>query len=126
MRSWSCATVLDFKGTRRCFKQQEEYRSNRGPVLRKIPANVHETFAEGEFNMFYMPGIFSHAVAEGYQVEVYRARHSDNPRYESQFLISQKFNPQELLKDLRSNIESDGAFGLPTGPNSGLRIQLIA
>ena len=65
------------------------------------------------------------ALNEGKEVEIYRARISQNPRPESERLIGQKPNPEQILKDLRDNKGVEAAFGLPNGPNSGLSIKII-
>lgn len=61
---------------------------------------------------------------EGKVLIVYRAKNVTNSRPESQMKIGQTFNPHQLLKDLRENIGTDTALGLPAGPNSGLSVQL--
>ncbi len=96
-----------------------------GTVQAKVPVNAHIVLAEGEFNRFYIRALCLR-VLEGNSEEllVYRARHSDNPRSESQFKIGMKVNPQKLLDDLRESIGVDTALGLPPGPNSGLSVKI--
>ncbi|MEI7252431.1 hypothetical protein [Pectobacterium versatile] len=92
----------------------------------KVPHNAAQTLAEGEFNRLYARGLSSRAKAEGIEfVEAYRARHSENPRPESQAIIGKKFRPEEILEDLRNNPGVDTALGVPPGPNSGITIKLV-
>ena len=55
---------------------------------------------------------------------VYRAKEVVNPRAESVALIGKSLLAKQLLDDLRSNIGTDAALGLPPGPNSGLSVKL--
>jgi len=92
----------------------------------KVPHTAAQTLAEGEFNRLYARGLSSRAKAEGIEfVEAYRARHSENPRPESQAIIGKKFKPEEILEDLRNNKGVDTALGVPPGPNSGITIKLV-
>lgn len=92
----------------------------------KVPHTAAQTLAEGEFNRLYVRGLSSRAKAEGIDfVEAYRARHSENPRAESQAIIGKKFKPEEILEDLRNNPGVETALGVPPGPNSGITIKLV-
>lgn len=92
----------------------------------KVPHSAAQTLAEGEFNRLYARGLSSRAKAEGIEfVEAYRARHSENPRPESQAIIGKKFRPEDILEDLRNNPGVDTALGVPSGPNSGITIKLV-
>lgn len=55
---------------------------------------------------------------------VYRAKEVANPRAESMALIGRSLPVTQLLDDLRVNIGTDTALGLPPGPNSGLSVTL--
>jgi hypothetical protein len=57
-------------------------------------------------------------------VFVYRAKEVVNPRAESVALIGKSLPAKQLLDDLRTNIGTDTALGLPPGPNSGLSVKL--
>ena len=59
------------------------------------------------------------------QVRVYRAKHVDNPRPESEAKIGVLVDAQKLLNDLRTNPGVEPALGIPPGPNSGLSVQLF-
>ena len=84
--------------------------------------NSHTLFAECEFNRYYMRACCRRAIAQGIEkVEVYRAKHVDNPRSNS--LEGELFNPRVILEDLRDNNEGSTDCGLGK-PNSGLSIRL--
>lgn len=107
-----------------CFKTLEERRTAKGIKMIKVPATASETFSEGEFNRFYIRGLCQRALVERLELEVYRARNSENPRPDSEALIGKKISPSTLLLDLQNNIGIDTALGLPNGPNSGLSIRI--
>ena len=108
-----------------CFKSHEERKTVKGMSLVKVPETASQTFSEGEFNRFYIRGLCLRALEEGVSLCVYRARYSENPRAESEAIIGKFFDPTQLLVDLRNNIGIDTALGLPSGPNSGLSIEII-
>jgi len=118
----SLAQDLKSKG---CFKTHEERNSKKGIISVKVPENAHQTFSEGEFNRFYIRALCLRSIEEKKQLQVYRGRHSENPRPESEALIGAIIDPVSLLDDLRLNIGIDTALGLPSGPNSGLTIRLV-
>ncbi len=90
----------------------------------KVPYTAAKTLAEGEFNRLYARGLCARVSSEGgHSVEAYRARHSTSPRQESERIIGQKFLPQDILQDLRTNPGVDAAIGVPPGPNSGISIK---
>ncbi|NOW95818.1 hypothetical protein [Mucilaginibacter sp. SG564] len=108
-----------------CFKSHEERKAGAGVTMVKVPITASVTFAEGEFNRFYIRGLCLRALEENMRLEVYRARISSNPRPESEELIGSHVDPNALLQDLRDNKGIDTALGLPSGPNSGLSVKLI-
>ncbi|ETT50177.1 hypothetical protein C170_16740 [Paenibacillus sp. FSL H7-689] len=70
-----------------------------------------------------MRGLCSRVINElSGQLTIYRAKNVDDPRLESQAMIGQIINAEELLSTLRS---SQGAFIAIPKPNSGLSIQLV-
>ncbi|WET42396.1 hypothetical protein [Citrobacter enshiensis] len=86
-------------------------------IQAKVPHNAAQTLAGGEFNRLYARGLSARAKAEGIEfVEAYRARHSENPRAESQAIIGKKFRPEAILEDLRNNPGVDTALGVPHWP----------
>jgi hypothetical protein len=108
-----------------CFKAEEERQTKKGVIMAKVPDNASQLVAEGEFNRFYIRALCLRATSNKQQLEIYRARHSDNPRVESEMLIGQSVDPEALLADLRKNVGVDTALGLPPGPNSGLSVKLV-
>lgn len=90
-----------------------------------VPVTAADTLSEGEFNRYYARGVCLHAISDGSnEVTVYRARASGAPRASSDAKIGHKYNPKELLEDLRTHPGVDTALGLPNGPNSGLSVKL--
>lgn len=111
---------------RRLLKTHEERRKPKGgATVAQVPANAHETLAEGEFNRFYVRGLCLRAIDENIpELVAYRARHSDNPRPESEAIVGRRFAPAALLNDLRSSPGVEPALGVPPGPNSGLSVAI--
>jgi len=110
--------------TNNCFAEKEARSGKNGITYVKIPETANRTLAENEFNRFYIRSLALQAITSGQTLTIYRARHSDNPRHESQIMIGVKILPDKLLTDLRNNIGVDTALGLPAGPNSGLSVKL--
>lgn len=117
-------TLADNLNSYSCFKEKEERKTNTGTKLVKVPVTAANTFAEGEFNRFYIRALCIIALKENKTLTIYRARHSNNPRPESEDLIGKEVEAEKLLEDLRNNIGVDTALGLPSGPNSGLSVKL--
>ena len=100
-------------------------RPSGGFTTSSVPANAHQTLAEGEFNRFYVRAVCRRAVEDGMpQVVVYRAKPAANPRPESQAMIGKVVDAKALLADLRTHQGVDTALHLPSGPNSGLSVHL--
>src|SRR5258706_2460996 len=93
------------------------------PYDKDVPSNAAELLAEGEFNRYYCRALSLRAIAEKRTLIVYRGRHSDNPRPESQEWIGKQVDPKALLDDLRKNVGGEPAMGLPS-VNSGLSVRL--
>lgn len=113
-------TLAESLRRNRCFKESEERKTKKGISQVKVPENAAILFAEGEFNRFYLRALCIKAIEENKKIEIYRARYSENPRSESEFVIGNVLDPEQLLRDLRIHVGVDTAFGLPMGPNSGL------
>lgn len=100
-------------------------RSQNGKTTQvKMPSNAHITLAEGEFNRYYMRAVCLRAIEQNATVEVYRAKEVSQPRSESEAKLGLELDPKKLLVDLRANIGTDTALGIPPGPNSGLSIRI--
>lgn len=107
-----------------CFAATEARNGKNGVTYAKIPETANQTLAESEFNRFYIRGLALRATGSGQALTIYRARHSDKPRTESEIIIGKQVSAEKLLSDLRTNIGVDTALGLPPGPNSGLSVKL--
>ena len=107
-----------------CFADKEARNGKNGITYAKVPETANQTLAESEFNRFYIRGLAIRAISTGQTLTIYRARHSDNPRQESEKMIGKQIEACKLLSDLQDNIGTDTALGLPPGPNSGLSVKL--
>lgn len=117
-------TLANSLKSNNCFAEKEARNGKNGVTYAKIPETASQTLAESEFNRFYIRGLALRAIASSQTLTIYRARHSDNPRTESEIMIGQKILADKVLNDLRINIGVDTALGLPVGPNSGLSVKL--
>jgi hypothetical protein len=97
-----------------------------GQATARLPASAPRMLAEGDFNRYYMRGVCARAVDEGRGVvEVYRARHSAQPRPESSELEGKRLPAAELLEELRG-LTAETAMAARLGrPNSGLSVKLV-
>lgn len=120
------STLAD-KLRRGCFNPTYQRRKPKGGFSSvTMPINAPDTLAEGEFNRFYVRALCRIVIDENAgQLKVYRAKHADNPRADSEMKIGQIVNANSLLSDLRRNIGIDTHLGIPAGPNSGLSVELI-
>jgi hypothetical protein len=109
-----------------CFKDKaERVNKKTGEIsLVNVPITANETIAQGEFNRFYIRALCLRAISNEQQLIIYRARHSDNPRPESEIMVGKTIEATKLLNDLRNNIGVETAFGIP-GINSGLSVKLV-
>jgi hypothetical protein len=106
-----------------CFHTHEK----QGAVTRKVPENAALTFAESEFNAFYMRGVCHRAIREGYMVEVYRAKESTIPRQVSKLIEGNLEDPYRVLLLFKNSPDgSQRGSGMPAGSNSGLSIRLTS
>jgi hypothetical protein len=108
------------------YLKTQEQRIRKGvPYLVQIPFTAAETLAEGEFNRFYARGLCLRSINENiHEVEVYRGKPVQNPRFESELKIGKIISAIDLLNDLRTSQGFEPALGIPPGPNSGLTIRL--
>ena len=107
-----------------CFAEMEARNGKKGVTYAKIPETANQTLAESEFNRYYIRGLALKALVSSLTLTIYRARHSENPRTESEIMIGKQVSADKILNDLRSSIGFDTALGLPAGPNSGLSVKL--
>jgi hypothetical protein len=91
---------------------------------KSIPSTAAQTFAEGEFNRFFVRGLALEALSSGAELlEVYGAKSVADPRPESEAMLGACFEPASLLADLRANQGVETAIGLAR-PNSGLSARI--
>lgn len=95
-----------------------------GTTTAKVPHTAPVTFAESEFNRFYIRALCLRAIEHGGTLEVYRARASSWARSESEALIGQTLDAADLLRDLRTHIGEEPTM-LPY-VNSGLSVRLVS
>lgn len=109
-----------------CFNPTVKRKNPKGGYTQvQMPSNAHETLAEGEYNRFYIRALCCRVINGGKgRLVVYRAKHVQTPRSESERKIGQIVDAEKLLQDLRDNPGVDTALGLPSGPNSGLSVEL--
>ncbi len=94
-----------------------------GYTIRHVPNNASENMAEGQFNRFYILGLCKRAREEDIsELEVYRARHSDHPRSQSQALIGSKLSIDYVESQLLK--VSDSLNSPLVKPNSGISMKL--
>lgn len=105
------------------FAEREPY----GAGTRRVPTNAASTFAEGQFNAFYMRGVCHRAIQAGGQVEVYRAKEVVTAGPASTYQEGQRLDPQQVLHLLRHSPSGrDRGAVVPAGFNSGLSIRLVS
>lgn len=128
---WACqvgdeaALALELGRTGGTMIQPEEvsHRVDGTPFLRRVPGNAAVVLAEGEFNRFYIRALCIRAIADGVDLEIYRARYSANPA--STRRLGEFVDPVAVLKDLRSRPGVELALALPPHPNSGISVKLV-
>lgn len=107
------------------FLTEEPYTRNGVTRTKKVPHTANETFAEGEFNRYYIRGCCLYAISQHLELEVYRAKEVSHARSASIEMIGSRFDADTLLNDIRNSPGVDTALGLPPGPNSGLSVKII-
>jgi len=108
------------------FAAYETSHTKNGKQYQKaVPWDAHITYAEGEFNRYYVRAICLRAIDGGHAIEVMRAKDVESPRSASTALIGTRPPAAQLLEALRTDFRVDNAFGIPPGPNSGLTVKLV-
>lgn len=98
--------------------------TKRGP-RRVNPRAASANLAQGQFNFFYCIAVCVIAMElEEDVVEIYRAKHTTNPRSSSEELVGTTWPPIQLLSDLRQSGGIEPAIGLAR-PNSGLSVRRV-
>ncbi len=91
---------------------------------KKVPVTASKTFAEGQFNRFYILGVCKNACSKGqFHVEIYRAKETNNPRQASQKKVGTNIEIKEVERQLVNVANSrESEF---CQPNSGISIRII-
>ncbi len=111
----------------RGFLDREEVKHIQKEIIAvaQVPATAGVTFAEGQFNRFYMRAVCLVAIEDGIpEVVVYRGKEAAQPRPGSEAMVGRRIPAQALLDDLRAAPGIRSRYGLPPGPNSGLTVGL--
>ena len=89
----------------RLFKKKETSHDKKGNIIEKdVPSDANETFANTEFNRFYMRALCVFALKNNKNLEIYRAKESLNHRIESDNLVGSNIeNIQQALTTLKDN-----------------------
>lgn len=108
-----------------CFLVSKPFTTKTGKTsMRSVPHTAAETFAEGEFNRFYIRAICLRTLdGAGKTVIVYRGKTVENPREESESKIGNHAPANELLTDLRNSQGRGTRLGIGE-PNSGISVKL--
>lgn len=122
---WLAAQIIE----KRLMNDEEEYVRSGVTRMRKvnIPHSA-QMLAEGEFNRYYIRGLCMRAKRDSIvELEIYRGKEVRTPRPESEAKIGTMVAVGDLLAALRSNdfvTVEESAFGVPSGPNSGLTAKI--
>lgn len=111
------------------FKNKEvSTGKNIGSYSKSVPDTAHMTFAEGQFNFYYMRGVCLLAIEDSRMVEIYRAKEVETPRPDSEEKLRLKtpLNPTTQLELLRKVAKGNFDIELAIGrPNSGLSLKSV-
>jgi hypothetical protein len=92
-----------------------------GYTIAHVPHTASETFADGQFNRFYIAAICRRAIEDGQaSVYIYRAKNRDTPRSDSLAIEGTTRNVITLLGDVRNKELSLKCDILR--PNSGISV----
>ena len=98
------------------------FRKNGEPY--KVRSDMHISHSEDEFNRYYIRALCRKKLEwNGINVEIYRAKDSENHRPESDRRIGLLINAQNLLIDLRENVGNETKYEIPEY-RSGLSVKL--
>jgi hypothetical protein len=110
------------------FKEREMSTTKAGvPYSKEVSDIANLTYAEGEFNNYYMRALSLRAISEGGTLEIYRAKEVESPRTDSELKIGDSINPTDFLQDLRDlqkNNFNYPATGWSRGANSGISVKM--
>ncbi len=93
------------------------------------PRDTNVTFAERQFNRFYVRALCRRAIDEGKKLQVYRAKEEEEPNPELQGKLGQVIEPEGLLIELREQEERgtplERVIGIDLEPDSGISVRLV-
>ncbi len=94
-----------------------------GYTIKHIPHTAAQTFADGQFNRFYILGFCLYAKNKGISaLEAYRAKESSSHRTESDSIIGDKIPLEDIESQL---LETRSSFSSKlVKPNSGISVKL--
>jgi hypothetical protein len=107
------------------IKSTEIRHNGRGSSIVTVPASAPQILAEEEFNRYYIRGVCRVALASSIpKVQVYRAKMVMQPVEQSEALVNQRLDPQQLLEDLRSHPGLGTILGAAPDHGAGLSVCL--
>ncbi|SMN16188.1 hypothetical protein CRYPD_904 [uncultured Candidatus Thioglobus sp.] len=94
-----------------------------GYTVKHVPNTAAQTFADGQFNRFYILGLCLYAKNVGIDsLEVYRAKESVSHRPQSDSIIGNKISIENIESQL---LETKSSFSSElVEPNSGISVKL--
>ena len=106
------------------MKEFEDARTPSGNyTIRHVPHTASETFADGQFNRFYILGLCLFCKDKGKdKLTIYRAKESQSHREKSDSLIGQSLSVHEIESQLLERKASFSSSLLQ--PNSGLSVKI--
>jgi hypothetical protein len=107
-------------------RQIQKRKPKGGYTWAAVPYNAAQVLAEAEFNRYFCRGLSRYAIVEQIaRLQVYRAKHVMEPRWESEQKIGLLVEPGTILIDLRTSQGVEPALGIPPGPGSGITLRLL-
>ena len=92
----------------------------------KVPIDAARVLAGSEFNRFYIRALCKRAIDNNLNLEIYLSRQSARPDPNSEAKIGERVDCFSVLNYLRTNQGVATTFGLPSHPNSGLSVRIVA
>ncbi len=115
------AYQLEANSTMKDFENAQK--QSGGYTTERVPHTAAETFAEGQFNRFYILGLCKRARKEGKtHLEIYRAKQVADQKPESQALVGTSVSVADLEAQL--NKTQDSFKSTIVRPNSGLSVKM--
>lgn len=120
-RSGDDATLAAAIDSREYLKTHHSYLRMGKPVTAAVPITAPKTIADSNFSRFYLRALCRLAIEKGVPSLIgYRAMAVEKPRSGSQEKIGMRFDPKEMLADLRATMAKEPTLGMPPGVGSGI------